>query len=64
MIWEKHGALAVGQDLIETFDLIDTLSKSAQIYAFARSCGYAPEGLTQEQIDGLIEPFGIQVNRK
>jgi rhamnulose-1-phosphate aldolase len=59
IIWEKHGVLAVGENLLDTFDLIDTLSKSAQIYAFAKSGGYSPEGLTQEQIEGLIEPFGI-----
>ena len=59
IIWEKHGVLAVGENLSDTFDLIDTLSKSAQIYAFAKSCGYNPEGLTQKQIEGLIEPFGI-----
>ncbi len=59
VIWEKHGVFAVGKDLTETFDLIDTLSKSAQIYAFAKTCGYNPEGLTEEQISGLIEPFGI-----
>jgi rhamnulose-1-phosphate aldolase len=61
IVWEKHGVLAVGENLSDTFDLIDTLSKSAQIYAFAKSCGYLPEGLSQKQIDGLIEPFGIQI---
>ena len=59
LIWEKHGVFAVGENLSETFDLIDTLSKSAQIYAFAKTCGYEPEGLTKDQINGLIEPFGI-----
>lgn len=61
VIWEKHGAFAVGENLTDTFDLIDTLSKSAQIYAFAKACGYNPEGLTKEQIDGLIEPFNIKI---
>jgi len=61
VIWEKHGAFAVGENLTDTFDLIDTLSKSAQIYAFAKMCGYHPEGLTKEQIQGLIEPFNIEI---
>jgi rhamnulose-1-phosphate aldolase len=61
IIWEKHGVLAVGENLSDTFDLIDTLSKSAQIYAFAKSCGYIPEGLSKEQINGLIEPFNIKL---
>ncbi|KAA6329630.1 Rhamnulose-1-phosphate aldolase [termite gut metagenome] len=59
IIWKKHGVLAVGENLSDTFDLIDTLSKSAQIYAFAKTCGHIPEGLTKEQIEGLIVPFGI-----
>jgi len=61
IIWEKHGVLAVGENLSDTFDLIDTLSKSAQIYVFAKNSGYNPEGLTQKQIEGLIEPFGIVI---
>lgn len=59
VMWEKHGCLAVGEDMIETFDAIDTLSKSAQIYITARSCGFEPEGMTKEQLDGLCKPFKI-----
>ncbi len=31
-LWEKHGAIAVGDDLIEAFDTIDVMDKAAQIY--------------------------------
>jgi Ribulose-5-phosphate 4-epimerase and related epimerases and aldolases len=61
VVWEKHGVLGVGENLSDTFDLIDTLSKSAQIYAFAKACGFEPEGLSKKQIEGLIEPFGIKI---
>ena len=61
LLWEKHGVFAVGQNLLDTFDLIDTLSKSAQIFAFAKSMGYTPEGLTKKQIQDLIGPFNIQL---
>ena len=57
--WEKHGFLGTGRDLLETFDLIDTLSKSAQTYFLCKQAGFEPEGLTDEQIRGLIVPFGI-----
>lgn len=57
--WEKHGFLGVGADLLETFDLIDTLSKSAQAYFYCRQAGFEPQGLTDQQIEGLVEPFGI-----
>lgn len=59
VMWEKHGCLAVGDDVIETFDAIDTLSKSAQIYITAKTCGFEPEGMTRAQLDGLCEPFNI-----
>ena len=51
--WLKHGVLAVGEDVVECFDAIDTLSKSAQIYFCARMAGEDPEGLTDEQMEAL-----------
>ncbi|MDH6358565.1 rhamnulose-1-phosphate aldolase [Parabacteroides sp. PF5-9] len=59
VFWEKHGILAVGEDIIECFDAIDTLSKSAQIYMNARMCGYEPEGMTDQQLDDLVPAFGL-----
>jgi rhamnulose-1-phosphate aldolase len=59
IFWEKHGVLAVGEDIIECFDAIDTLSKSAQIYFCARAAGFDPEGMTDQQLDGLVEPFQL-----
>lgn len=59
VFWEKHGILAVGEDLIECFDAIDTLSKSAQIYLSARACGFEPTGMTDEQLDALVPAFGL-----
>ena len=56
---EKHGILAVGEDLIECFDAIDTLSKSAQIYFSARMAGYEPAGMTDKQLDDLVPAFGL-----
>ncbi|GHV01177.1 rhamnulose-1-phosphate aldolase [Bacteroidia bacterium] len=59
VIWEKHGALAVGEDIIEAFDMIDTLSKSAQIYLAARSMGFTPTGMTDTQMNELKEAFDL-----
>lgn len=59
VFWEKHGILAVGEDLIECFDAIDTLSKSAQIYISARMAGFEPIGMTDEQLDDLVPAFGL-----
>ncbi|KAA6314363.1 Rhamnulose-1-phosphate aldolase, partial [termite gut metagenome] len=59
VMWEKHGCLAVGDDVIETFDMIDTLSKSAQIYFYAKQAGFEPEGMTDKQLDDLVPVFGL-----
>ena len=59
VLWEKHGILAVGDDLIECFDAIDTLSKAAQIYLNARQAGYEPQGLTDRQLDDLVPAFRL-----
>ncbi|MCD7935367.1 MAG: rhamnulose-1-phosphate aldolase [Tannerellaceae bacterium] len=59
VFWEKHGILAVGDDIIECFDAIDTLSKSAQIFFSARMAGYEPEGMTDRQLDDLVTAFNL-----
>lgn len=59
VFWEKHGILATGSDVVDCFDVIDTLVKSAQIYLFSRQAGFEPEGMTQAQLDDLVPAFGI-----
>lgn len=50
IIWEKHGCLAVGENLFEAFDQIDILAKSANIFFTCRNAGFDPEGMTDEQL--------------
>ncbi len=59
VMWEKHGICAVGEDVMEAFDMIDTLSKSAQIYLTAKSMGFEPEGTSQEQMEELKRAFNL-----
>lgn len=59
LLWEKHGVLAVGDDIIDCFDAIDTMSKSAQIYFNARWAGFEPEGMTHEQLEELVPVFNL-----
>lgn len=59
VLWEKHGILAVGEDLIECFDAIDTLAKAADIYLDARTVGYEPQGMTDQQLDDLVPVFNL-----
>lgn len=57
--WEKHGVLAVGEDVVDCFDAIDTLNKAAQIYLCARMAGGEPKGLSDEQLEELARTFGL-----
>jgi len=58
-MWEKHGIFAVGEDIMEAFDMIDTLSKSAQIYLTAMSMGFVPEGMTIPQMEEMKTAFDL-----
>ena len=53
VLWEKHGCVAVGRDVFEAFDLIDTAEKSAKVFLMVKSAGFDAEGLTEAQLDEL-----------
>lgn len=59
VMWEKHGVLAVGTDIIDAFDQVDVLSKSALIYTAAKNMGYEPEGMTEQAMEEMTEIFGL-----
>lgn len=59
VMWEKHGTYAVGENIMEAFDMVDTLSKSAQIYLIAKTMGFEPKGLTIEQMEEMKKVFNL-----
>ena len=59
VLWEKHGVFAQGLDVMDTFDQIDVLSKSAKIYVNARAMGFVPEGMSQEQMKEMSVAFNL-----
>jgi len=59
VLWEKHGVFAKGLDVMDAFDQIDVLSKSAKIYLFARAMGFTPEGMTPTQLQQLTDAFHL-----
>lgn len=58
-LWEKHGVCAVGPDIMEAFDQVDVLNKSAQIYINARAMGYEPDGMSDEQMKEMTVAFNL-----
>ena len=59
VMWEKHGVCSVSENIMEAFDMVDTLSKSAQIYLTAKSMGFEPEGTSIEDMNALRDAFNL-----
>lgn len=59
VMWEKHGVFAVGDDIMEAFDMVDTLTKSAIIYLDARAMGFIPDGMSLSQMQEISQVFNL-----
>ena len=63
VMWEKHGTVAVGQDIMDAFDQTDVLCKAANIYMCARSMGSEPDGMTEAQMKEVQDVFQLPKKR-
>lgn len=63
VLWEKHGTVAVGTDIMDAFDQTDVLCKAAKIYLAARSMGTEPEGMTDEAMKEVQDVFRLPKKR-
>lgn len=59
VLWEKHGVFAKGLDVMDAFDQIDVLSKSAKIYAVSKTMGFEPEGMSSRQMAEMSKAFNL-----
>ena len=59
VMWEKHGIFAVDTDVMQAFDQIDVLNKSALIYIAAKSMGFEPEGMSEKQMREMSVAFNL-----
>ncbi len=62
VLWEKHGALAVGKNPLDAFDTIDVLNKAATVRLKCLMAGREPEGLTEAQMAELEKAFPAPSN--
>ncbi|MEA3505605.1 MAG: rhamnulose-1-phosphate aldolase [Bacteroidota bacterium] len=53
VLWEKHGALATGEDAEKAFDYLDVANKGAKLLLTAWSAGFQPKGLTDKELKEL-----------
>ena len=63
VLWEKHGTVAVGKDIMDAFDQTDVLCKAAKIYLAARAMGEEPEGMTDETMKEIQQVFRLPKQR-
>ncbi len=59
VMWEKHGVFAKGKDVMDAFDQIDVLSKSAKIYLDCKAMGFEPEGMSDAQMKEMSKAFNL-----
>jgi rhamnulose-1-phosphate aldolase len=59
VIWEKHGALAIGKTISDAFDELDLAAKAAGIYLSCARSGFEPEGLSEQEIDELRRHYCV-----
>ena len=48
-----------GKSMVDAFDQVDVLSKSAKIYIDSRAMGYEPEGMSDEQMKEMTRAFHL-----
>lgn len=58
-LWNKHGAVATGEDALVAFDFIDVANKGAKLYLKCLASNFKPMGLSQGEMDELVEVFGL-----
>lgn len=63
VLWEKHGTVAVGTDIMDAFDQTDVLNKAACIYMRSRSMGFVPEGMSEAQMKEIQDAFSLPKER-
>ena len=63
VMWEKHGVCAVGTDIMDAFDQVDVLNKSANIYMCAKNMGFTPDGMTDEAMREVQQVFNLPKKR-
>ena len=59
-VWGQHGIFGTGKDLDETFGLIETVEKAAEIYM--KICGMPIlQNITDEELKSLAVAFNLKV---
>lgn len=60
VIWAHHGVFGTGTSLDETFGLLETVEKSAQIYMMIQSTRGAQQVISDQQLLALADRFSVE----
>lgn len=59
VVWPHHGIYGAGKDMDETFGLIETAEKAAQVFTYVRAQGEVLQTITDQQLQQLADVFGV-----
>lgn len=62
VLWSFHGVYGAGRTMDETFGLIETAEKAAQVYTYVQAQGGVKQTITDENFIALAKQFGITPN--
>jgi rhamnulose-1-phosphate aldolase len=64
VVWAHHGLFCSGVDFDETFGLMDTVEKSAEIFVKVRSMGGKKQSITADNFRDLAKDFGVTLSEE
>jgi rhamnulose-1-phosphate aldolase len=59
VIWPHHGIFGAGTTMDETFGLIETAEKAAEVYTVVCAQGSVKQTITDQQLQDLADAFGV-----
>lgn len=62
VLWSFHGVYGAGRTMDETFGLIETAEKAAQVYTYVQAQGGVRQTISDENFIALANQFGITPN--
>jgi rhamnulose-1-phosphate aldolase len=59
VLWPHHGVFGAGTTIDETFGLIETAEKAAEVYTIVQSQGGKKQTITDQQLQDLADAFRV-----
>ncbi|MGG5373323.1 rhamnulose-1-phosphate aldolase [Enterococcus sp. AZ196] len=63
VLWSFHGVYGAGRSIDETFGLIETAEKAAEVYTYVKAQGGVKQKISDENFKELAKQFGVTPNK-